>query len=425
MRSRAASRVRDSGILGLAPGLVDAGFGSLAGLTGSLYAARFFEIDQLGLFSVFFVMFQLLQLLPLRLLLVPAQVAALDLPVSQRSAMLSRSLPVGLIGGVVAIPFVWAVVVLAPGGARADYIAFGLTTSTMILLSPLQDHLRFMLHMSERSSAAAAVSAVQFVIAMTGLVGMHFLDVPPRWIPFLSLSIANAGSLVFGVAVARPRLDVEHWPGLRALIRSGRLLLPADLLTFAGLLGTSVLVARLASTDALGSAEAARVVASPILVAGTGLGQVLWPRIMSAARTSQDHELLRSARLLTALIVVITGGYVGLTGWSYPLNVMEIVVPAAYTVAGLAAFRTVVAAVSVLGNIPTSALLATEGNVTLLVAATCSFVTQLLTAAALAPAIGGHAVPAAQATGVVVAVAVMLRSVPALRPRLRRAPAAI
>ena len=58
-------------------------------------------------------------------------------------------------------------------------------------------------------------------------------------------------------------------------------------------------------------------------------------------------------------------------------------------------------------------------NGTLLVAAACSFVTQLATAAALAPAIGGHAVPAAQVAGVLVAVGVMLRAVPALRPRFR------
>lgn len=421
MLTKSMHRLRETGALSLAPGLVDAGFGSLAGLASALYAARFFEVSQLGLFSVYFVTFQLLNLLPAALLLVPAQVSALDIPVPRRTQMLARSLPVGFLGGLAAIPLVWIVAVLAPGGDRADYVAFGATTCAMVVLSPLQDHVRFMLHMSERSSAAAAVSTLQFVVAAVSIVTMHFLDVPARWIPFLGLSLANAASLGLAIVLAQAsRASDTNWPGVRGLLRSGRLLLPAQVLPFLGMLGTAVLVARLASTEALGSAEAARVVASPVLVAGTGLGQVLWPRIMSAARTSDVDELFRASRLLAVAVLVISAGYLAAVGWPHPLNVMEMLVPLAFSVTGLVALRTLASVGNVLTNIPGSALLAIEDNRTLLKAATAALVVQLFVAAALASATGAYALPAAQIGGSIATVLVMLPAVPGIRQVLRR-----
>lgn len=414
------SRLRTAGVLGLAPGLFDAGFASLAGLTGSLYAARFFELGQLGLFSVFFVAFQLLQLLPARLITVPAQVVALDLPIPERTAILSKSLPVGLVVGLLAAPLVLVVPLLAPDGARADYVAFAATTALMVLISPLQDHCRFMLHMSGQSQKAAAVSASQFVVALVALLSMHVLDIPARWLPFLSLGIANTVSTSFAVMLARPSATVAIWPGVSSLLASGRLLLPAAVLPLAGLFGTAVLVARLASTDALGSAEAARVVASPVLVAGVGLGQVLWPRIMSGARTHDSEELIRAARTFALAVLLLSGLYVAVVGWPHRLNVMEALIPLAYTVTGLVAFRTLASVSSVLANIPGSALLGLENNRRLLIAAGCAVTVQLIIAAVTASALGAHAVPAAELAGSIVSALVMLPAVPGFAPLWQR-----
>ena len=410
------SRGRSSA-LSLAPGLVDTGFASLAGLGASLYAARVFDLAQLGLFSLYAVMFQLLGGVPARLILVPAQVAALDLPHERRTNMLARSLPPAVIAGLAAAPLVAVVMLLAPDAATADYVAFGVTTATMVMLSPLQDHVRFLFHMAGRSRSAALMSAVQFTVAATVIAALHFSELPVRWVPLLGLSIANACSLGFGVALARPaRTDGEHWPGLRRLLRSGRVLLPAQVLPLAGTLGAGALVVRLASADALGAAEAARIVAAPVLVAGMGLAQVLSPRIMGAARAGRMTELASTARQFTAALLVVTAGYLLAFGWPHPLNLTEAVVPLAFTVTGLVAFRTLVSAAMVIGNMPGSALLGMEDNRGLLIAAVVTVAAQLLVAGALAATIEAHALPAAQLAGIVAGAAVM---VPRIRGRGR------
>lgn len=401
MLKRTTRRLRGTGVFSLAPGLVDAGLGSLAGLVGALYAARFFEIDQLGLFSLFFVMFQLLGLLPARLILVPVQVVALDLRQADRVSVLARSLPLGLLAGAAAIPFVWIVAAIAPGGDRADYVAFGITTSTMILLSPLQDHVRFVLHMSDRSRSAALVSALQLAVVMVAIAGLHLGGVPGRWLPFLSLSIANGASISFALAVVRPRRSVvtSQWPGLGVLLRSGRLLLPAQLLPVLGVLGTAALVARLASTGELGAAEAARTVASPMFVAGVGLGQVLNPRIMEAAR-QQDRAAAQTAGwLYGGMVALFAAAYVAMVGWPHGLNLAEAAIPIAYSVGGLVAFRIAASAATVVSGIPGTALLGQGDNRGLLLAAGLALLVQLALASALAGPLGAHTVPAAELGG--------------------------
>ena len=64
------ARLRDfraAGLL-LTPGLLDSGFASLAGFSGSLYAARFLEPSALGVYALYFAAFQAPGLLPERVL---------------------------------------------------------------------------------------------------------------------------------------------------------------------------------------------------------------------------------------------------------------------------------------------------------------------------------------------------------------------
>jgi hypothetical protein len=409
----------------LAPGFVDAGFASLGGFAASLYAARFFEAGQLGVFSLFMVMFPLLAQLPAQLVIVPAQVFALDFAAAERPRVLARSLPLALGVGITATPLVWLVLVLAPEGRAADFVAFGVTTSLMVVLSPLQDHVRFVLHMAGRSQAAAVVSTAQFGLAAAAIIGLHLGGVPERWIPFLGLSIAKAGSLAFGLTLVRVRWTsaVPSWPGPGRLLKSGRLLLPAQLLPFVGMLGTAAIVARLASTEALGAAEAARVVAAPVLVVGVGLAQVLSPRVMSAARADRMDEVASTIRLTVAAVLVLSLGYLAVFGWSHRLNVLEAAIPLAFSVGGLAAFRIVAAAATVIGAAPGAALLGIEDNRGLLIASAVGFVLQLLLAVALAASLEAHTVPAVQLVSALVVGAVVLPRVPGLSSRLLRRPA--
>ncbi len=426
MPTRAIRTLRRFGAFGLAPGLLDAGFGSLAGLAGSLYAVRYFDIAQLGLFSLFFLAFQLLGLLP-RVIVVPAQVVALDVPVGQRTAVLRRSIPLSFLVALSSVPLVWLVVLLAPGGARADYIAFGLTTSAMVLVSPLQDHARFVLHMAGRSTAAVPVSAFQLLLVLAVIGVLHAAGVSPRWVPFLSLSIANVGSLTLALVLAAPHREqpIATWPSLRSLLASGGLLLPPQVLPLAGALAVAALVARLASTDALGAAEAARVVASPMMVAGVGLGQVLNPRLMEAGRGLDFGEMAAAIRLYAAAVAVLAGAYTALVGWSYELNLAELALPLAYSVAGLVALRIVAAAATVLLATPGLALLGMTDYRGLLLAGALAVVAQLAVAAAIASSAEAYTIPLAELTSAVVAAAVMMSRLPGLWPALFRRRSAV
>jgi O-antigen/teichoic acid export membrane protein len=409
----------------LAPGFVDAGFASLGGFAASLYAARFFEVGQLGVFSLFLTMFVLLAQLPAQLVIVPAQVFALDFAAEERPRVFTRSVPLALAVGLATTPLVWLVLLLAPEGAAADFVAFGVTTSLMVVLSPLQDHVRFVLHMAARSRAAALVSAAQFGVAVAAIGGLHFGGVPERWIPFLGLSIANAGSLTLGLMLLRVRWStaLPSWPGLGRLLRSGRVLLLAHLLPFAGMLSTAAIVARLASTEALGAAEAARVVAAPVLVVGVGLAQVLSPRAMSAARANRMDEVASTIRLTVVAVLVLALAYLAVFGWSHRLNVVEAAIPLAFGVTGLAAFRIIAAAGTVIGAAPGGALLGMEDNRGLLIGSAVGFGVQLLLAVALAAAFGAHTVPAVQLVSALVVGAVVLPRVHGLSSRLFRRPA--
>jgi hypothetical protein len=407
-------------ILSLAPGVLDAGLGSLAGFAASIYAARFFDIEQLGIFGLFFVAFRLLGFVPARLVLIPAQVAALDAPIDERTAVFRRSLPLALAVGVLALPLVWLVVPLAPDGNRSDFIAFGVTTSMMVLVSPLQDHTRVMLHMADRSGVAVLVSAGQLTVALAAIAALDLASVADRWIPFLALSLANLSSLGLAIALVAPTLKarLSWWPGSTAIVRSGRLLLPAQALLFAGSFGASVLVARLASTEALGAAEAARVVASPLLVAGVGLGMVLNPRIMDSARAERNYDLAGAMLLFTGGVILLTILLFVAFGWSHPLNVAESIIPLAYSVGGLVAFRIAAASATVIARVPGAGLLGTGDSRGLLWGALGAVVAQLCVAALLADSIGAHAVPAGEVAGAAILAVVTL-------PRLRGLPTAL
>jgi hypothetical protein len=98
---------------------------------------------------------------------------------------------------------------------------------------------------------------------------------------------------------------------------------------------TANIIIYLAGEEALGYAEAARIVAQPIVVLAAGLIYPLRPRAMEAAL---DRDLAASIRVERIYImIVVLGGlaYIPLAGGAWFWNPMQYFVPAAYEVSGL------------------------------------------------------------------------------------------
>jgi O-antigen/teichoic acid export membrane protein len=121
----------------------------------------------------------------------------------------------------------------------------------------------------------------------------------------------------------------------RALMGSGRWLLVLELATTAATFLSSVLIIRLANAEALGHAEAARIVAQPMFVLMVGLLAVLGPRSMEAG-AARDYQRARSiARPFTVLLVAAGLTYSALTAVPWWGNPFGALVPKAYDLSGL------------------------------------------------------------------------------------------
>ena len=103
----------------------------------------------------------------------------------------------------------------------------------------------------------------------------------------------------------------------------------------------AAIVAGLASPEALGYAESARVVAQPILVLAAGITAVLSPRSMRAAMDVDLGTARHTSRVYLAIMVVGGLGYIAIAGWDWVLNPMSYLVPSAFVVSGLVAVAVV------------------------------------------------------------------------------------
>jgi O-antigen/teichoic acid export membrane protein len=222
-------------------------------------------------------------------------------------------------------------------------VIWGLTITGAIttVLSPLQDHMRRLLHIAELSWRAAAVSGVQFFGVVASLGVMLLIDAPVAIMPFGSLAIANALSLATGLILG----DVFHQKRLEeplrfwALAREGRWLLAQAMLPSVAHFAVATIIVALAGAEALGYTEAARVVAQPVLVFATGLTAVLAPRSMKAAMERDAATAYHVRRIYLGL--VLAGGvlYLAAASTEWVLNPMQYLVPAAYVVPWLVAAK--------------------------------------------------------------------------------------
>lgn len=322
----------------LVAGVADSATASLATFLVGVYAARELDPAVLGGYALAYSAVFLVGVIPLNLVFTPAEVAAVRHPTRDRLACLGSSLrlgaPVALLAALVAS--IWTQ--LAPSDLSAESVrGLTLTAVAVAFVSPVQDHVRRMLHVAGASSMAAWVSATQLALVALGLTLGVALRVPAYWVPFGALALANSCSLGVGVLYGRRVSRGSNVLPLQfgALAHSGRWLLAGGSLGPATGFIASALVANLASAQALGYAEAARIVAQPVWVLAVGLSAVLAPRSIEAGRLRDKPAARRASRLLMGAVGGL--GVLCLLWLGVPWigNPFYHLVPAAYTISGL------------------------------------------------------------------------------------------
>lgn len=318
-------------------GQLDAGLSSLATFALQVYAVRTFDAATLGVFSLSFAAFVLATQVPAYLVFNPAEVVALDEERAARPGVLRASLPSGglvaLVTSVVVVAGCWQVRGKVP---EATFWALVLTGAGAAVVSPIQDHLRRLLHMADRSWAAALVSAVQVAGVAVGIVLIRGSGAP--LVPYGALLAANTLSLGFGLALSgfwrhSPTVDL----GRRAILRIGWWLLIAGLSGAAfSYLATSAIEVLLGLT-VVGLVEGARTVARPIQVVGQGLLSITGPRSMEAAVAGDGAAARRWRFRYTVLLGAVAVPYAVLTAIDWVGNPLARLLPNGYVVAGLAA----------------------------------------------------------------------------------------
>jgi O-antigen/teichoic acid export membrane protein len=320
----------------LPAGVIDSALASLATFATGLAAVALFDDVSRGVYAVFFTAFGLGAVIPAQLTFAPLTIVAVSHPMGERLALVPRGLPMGLvISAASSVAMVPALLVTGRVAGPDLLFPMALTCGAAILVSPSQDYVRRMLHTDGASWVAATVSAVQLTAAVAALSVLYLGGVPVVWIPFGALAIANLVSLVVGVILATRRIPRDH--GVNAvhpkeLWGIGSWLFGAALVSSSTQLATASIVTILAGPEAIGYAEAARVVSQPVLVLGVGLTSVLAPRVMEAAVGRAQRQASRLILGFIGLIAAAAVAYVAVAGWEWSLNPMAVLVPAAYVV---------------------------------------------------------------------------------------------
>jgi hypothetical protein len=323
----------------LPAGFVDAGSAAFASFVVGVFAAARFGGDRLGIYALFFAAFLFAVVAPHKLVFLPAEVRLLDLPEAERLGSLRLTLPAGVrVAGLSAIIVLaaWVPAGFSDNGFTAPMAVTALLTA---FLSPIQDHMRRLLHLAHESWRAAVLSVVQAVV-VGGFLGVAWVtDRTDAWLPFGALAIANTLTIIIGLAIFRPgsvRPGREPF-GVAELAASGKALMGMRLMFDGSVFFAAAIVAAIAGKELVGLAEAARVAARPLPVFITGIAAIINPRSMQAARTGDEAEGRRLIRL--SQMAVWAGGLAFLAWFSFDwaLNPMSLLVERAYEISGLVA----------------------------------------------------------------------------------------
>ena len=328
----------------LPAGIVDTAFSSLSTfVVGFTAVVRFDDVDR-GAYALFFAAYLMGELVANEWVFTPSEVESISTPTAGRLSLLPRSLILGLgpclvgsTASLIALGLVWS---YTPAAVAVGLAA---TSAPLIVLSPMQNHIRRMLHIAARSSVAAVMSVVQFGVALGAVLMGTWVDLPLAWLPFGALVSANVASILIGVWIVRHPM---RQPAPRRLefrelsVRGLWFVINGAASAIAGF-AVAVVISWLASPEDLGYAESARIVAQPILVFATGLTAVLGPRVMEAG-LGRDGMLSRSAnRVYSVMLFGAGGGYLILVGWDWDWSPVPDIVPSAYVLTGLVALTVV------------------------------------------------------------------------------------
>jgi hypothetical protein len=377
-------------------GLCDSSLSSLAGLGAGLYAAHFLSPALLGAYAIFFIAFQLGGYAPVMLYFLPVRVAALDIDAEHRLSLLTPTLLRGaLVGGVAAALTPFAGVFVLGQLSLHDGAPLALTAALFVLLSPLQDHTRAMFHLAAQPWRAVWVSACHLSVVCVAIAAMHFLPVARQSVPFGSLALANAASLLLGLWLARTELHRIHLPleAMTSLFKSGWSLLVSTLVPLATQFLAGGLVVWFTTVDNLGYAEAARVVAQPIHVASMGLAQAITPLLMQAAQSGSAQRVKRPRRLFLVGLIACTLLYLPLVGVSHPLNAVQVLLPNAYHLQALVLASIAAIFVYDLSHLPRTELAASRNGAQLVLPTIAGSIAHLVFVAAAMRELGAYAIP--------------------------------
>lgn len=323
----------------LPAGVLDASFASLATFVSGLVAVNVLDAADLGIYAVFFSAFTFGQLIAYQLIYVPAEIVAVSRGGVLRLAVFDDSFRLGTLPSFAGASLVLlAALTTAPLASTSLTISLTVTAFAATLLSPSQDHVRRTLHIANKSWQAAMMSLTQFLVTLIATGIMLLLDVPVGWIPFGALTAANFLSLALGlILVVRDRHHTKSDSrlGFSELIAQGRWLLLQASIPAAAAFVTANVITYLAGPEAMGYAEAARIVAQPIVVLAAGLIYPLRPRAMEAALDRDLTASIRVERIYITMVVVGGLAYIPLAGGTWFWNPMQYLVPAAYEVPGL------------------------------------------------------------------------------------------
>jgi O-antigen/teichoic acid export membrane protein len=319
-------------------GLVDAALASLASFAVTLYAVRSLKANELGTYALFFNAFTMAAVVPTQLLFSPAEIGSLAYRGRRRLRLLEQSLRLGCPPAAGAALVGTLAAIAGSAGARSDVVLpLSVTCLLCTAVSPVQDHVRRLLHFAGVSWRAAAMSVTQLVVVLGSLLLLTRLGVPALWLPFGALLLANVVSLALGLVLSADWRNYEPLEpmAISDLFHLGGWLVLVGLTPAGARFLSGVLVTHLSSAATLGHVEAARVVSQPLFVLMLGLSAVLVPRLMEAARQRRP-ELARNASRPFQFIVIAGGVlYLLVVGFQWPLNPVPLAVPSAYVVTGV------------------------------------------------------------------------------------------
>ena len=319
-------------------GLLDVGTSSAATFVCGLIAVRLLDVDVLGAYALAFRALVLAMTVPAFFVFQPREVQAAGVPEGEQLRFFAAGVRVGVPVAVLAalVSALWPV--SFPGGVASESItALNVTMCFVAVLSPLQDFLRRMLHLSGRSWHAARVSLIHLAVVAIGwgIVTLRLVRLPGPWIPFGLLAIANAVSLIAGIALSGTKLTggVPSSAEERGeLLPSGGWLLVIGLIPNVTAVLVSAALAHMRGPDVLGYYEAARIVAQPILVLSLGLGAVLGPRAMRAAQARRQKEATHIAAQFRACLIALGAVYALAVGIPHRGNLLAWLVPEAFVI---------------------------------------------------------------------------------------------